>query len=151
MHFEFYQRGVTDEMRVSWNNFLTWRGESRKGDSVQQKALRNVSWRYALNSNAENSMSWCLKCRARLNARAEFSGRSCASFEWPRLVVAVGVSHDDQRAQTCFLDGLGLQKHHRHSTKRRPANEKQMWNLGGREEIKRPNSWAVQLRAVQHM
>ena len=29
-----------------------------------------------------------------------------------------------------FVDGLGLQKHHRHSTKRRPANEKQMWNLG---------------------
>ena len=51
LHSEFYQRDVTDGMRVSWNFLLTWKEVNLA--KVQQKAPRNVSWRYVLNSYAE--------------------------------------------------------------------------------------------------
>ena len=52
LHFEFYQRDVTDGMRISWNLA-----------KVQQKAPRNVSWRYVLNSYAERFI--VVKCPRR--------------------------------------------------------------------------------------
>ena len=71
LHLESYQRGVTDGMRISWNFLLTWReGKLAKeidestsvvvdyvvvSLTVEQKAPRNVSWRYALSSR--DSMS----------------------------------------------------------------------------------------------
>ena len=35
---------------------------------------------------------------------------------------AAGVSHDNQRAQTCTFEGPGLQKHHQNSTRRAVAD-----------------------------
>ena len=69
LHLEFYQRGVTDELRVSWNFLFTWREVKLAKEidestlivvdhvavslMVEQKAPRNVSWRHALNIYAE--------------------------------------------------------------------------------------------------
>ena len=45
--------------------------------------------------------------------------------------VGPGVSHDNQRAQTCTFEGPGLQKHHQNST-RRPQRERQKERNFGR-------------------
>ena len=69
LHLEFYQRGVTDGLRVSWNFLFTWREVKLAKEidestlmvvdyvavslTVEQKAPRNVFWRYALNICAD--------------------------------------------------------------------------------------------------
>ena len=64
LHSEFYQRDVTDGMQVSWN-FLCLA-------KVQQKAPRNVSWRYVLNSYAErfNVVKCPRRCESTGSCRA---------------------------------------------------------------------------------
>ena len=57
-------------------------------------------------------------------------------------VGAAGVSHDNQRAQTCTFERSGLQKHHQNST-RRPPRERRKKEIGGREK-KKSKFWAVQ-------
>ena len=56
---------------------------------------------------------------------------------------AAGVSHDNQRAQTCTLEHPGLQKHHQNSTRRPPRERRKNGITGGREK-KRAKFWAVQ-------
>ena len=48
-----------------------------------------------------------------------------------------GVSHDNQRAQTCTLERPGLQKHHQNSTRRPPRERRKNEISGGREQKKR--------------
>ena len=42
-----------------------------------------------------------------------------------------GVSHDSPRAQTCTLEGPGLQKHHQNSTRRPPEREREKKSENG--------------------
>ena len=70
LHSGFYQRDVTDGMRVSWNFLLTWKEVNLA--KVQQKAPSNVSWRYVLCSYAErfNVMKCSERCESTGSCRA---------------------------------------------------------------------------------
>ena len=73
-------------------------------------------------------------------------GLSCASPA-ARSGGAAGVSHDNQRAQTCTFEGPGLQKHQQNSTRRHPEREEKNEFCGGRGK-KRTKFWAVPRRVV---
>ena len=70
LHSEFYQRDVKDGMRVSWNFLLKWKEVNLA--KVQQKAPRNVSWRYVLNIYAErfNVVKCPRRCESTGSCRA---------------------------------------------------------------------------------
>ena len=57
----------------------------------------------------------------------------------PGGLEAAGVSHDNQRAQTCTFEGPGLQKHHQNSTRRHPEKEEKNEFCGGRGKKKERN------------
>ena len=63
-------------------------GESREGDSSQQKAPRNVSWRYALNSYVERfNVEKCpMRCESTGNCRATTMQMFNASTEQQKLL-----------------------------------------------------------------
>ena len=54
-------------------------------------------------------------------------GLSCEAQAAPE---ATGVSHDNERAQTCTFEGSGLQKHHQNSAKG-PTREKRLKTVAG--------------------
>ena len=71
---------------------------------------------------------WCLKRR---DAQMCAFGVLWLSCEAPaaRSGGAAGVSHDNQRAQTCTFEGPGLQKHHQNSTRRPPREGRKEGNF----------------------
>ena len=85
LHSEFYQRDVTDGMRVSWNFLLTWKEVNLA--KVQQKAPRNVSWCYVLDSYAErfNVVKCPRRCESIGNCRATAMQVFNASTEQQKL------------------------------------------------------------------
>ena len=90
LHLESYQRGVTGGMRVSWNFLLTRREVNlAKEISVQQKAPRNVSCRYALNSYAERfNVEKCpMRCESTGKGRATTVRVFNASTEQQKVLV----------------------------------------------------------------
>ena len=84
LHSEFCQRDVTDGMRVSWNFLLTWKEVNLA--KVQQKAPRNVSWRYVLNEQ----LRWEIQCR-------EVSEEVLVNWKLP--------SDDNDKCLKCRLSG----------------------------------------------
>ena len=79
---------------------------------------------------------WCLKRRGAQMCTFGVLWLSCASPGGPE---AAGVSHDNQRAQTCTFEGPGVQKHHQNSTRRHPEREEKNEFCGGRGKKKERN------------